>query len=604
MAAAKTDTGKVDYRLLLLLFFILCFPFVMHYAEIQTGLGDYPWFPAQMEIRADFFLLYKSKFLTICAGIMLIVLLDDYFIKGRRGASIKKWIPLFAYELLAVISACASHYKTYSLHGMMEHFETIWVLLGYGILAYYAYSVIRDERDFQIIMAVLTVLYCVQVLIGLFQLAGLDLLQTETAGKLLLSGSGVPPEQLLFNFSREEYQRVYGTFYNPNYAGIYYTMMLPVVFAYLHGLQKKGRILMLFLMAAGVLCIIGTGSKSAAATLMALIVIWGVSESIYNRRKVWGMCFVFLFVLSLFFCYDKVSGNGALKRFVEGFSPSGHDSALQKITVEDTHVNMLFHDRDISFFYEENGAALSPVFLDADGNAMAYTSDEQTQTCTLLGKEFAGLTFQCYRKNQIPYIVMEYNGIKWRFTDYTESGSYQYITVWGKPDSIEQAKSVLFTGKEELFTNRGYIWGRTIPLLKNYLFLGSGPDSFLLVFPQNDYVARANLGYGFFTEILTKPHSMYLQIALQTGVLSAVCYFMLLIGYVVEGFGMYCGKCRKKGGSCHLSADLGLYLLLAVSAYALMGITNDSMLVSAPYFWILLGMGMKWNHLWKSENSG
>lgn len=601
----KQDGRKrINFELFLLLLVIIALPFTVHFAVIRTGLEQFPWIPMEMGERGDFFLLWKSRLFAGCTGIMLLVLMDAFLIRGKRKSLGKKWIPLFIYELLAVVSTCLSKYREYSLQGMMEHFETIWVLLGYGILVYYAYFVLQEERDFQIIMAGLVAVLCMEVVIGLFQMIGFDLLQTDFVRRLLLAGNdAISKEQLLFNFAGETYQRVYGTFYNPNYAGVWFVMLLPVAYIALQRAGKKGKIGLVLLTVADLICVVGTGSKSAVIALVVIILLWSIYKGLQDFHKIWHGCIALAVLFFVFITYDRLSGNETLKRLAEGFSLSVSDYALQEITVQEDCIELQFRGRQISFFYKEEGEALYPVFLDENDNMIEYVSNEQEQSCTLSGQEFEGLVFQCYRKNEIPYIAMEYEGLKWRFTNWTEDGSYQYITIWGKPDKIEQADSVLFKGKERLFTNRGYIWSRTIPLLKKYLLWGSGPDTFLLIFPQNDYVMRANLGYGFFTEILTKPHNMYLQIGLQTGVLSVVCFLILLMGYLAESIELYYSKkSRQNTIMGRRQMDLGVGIFLAVFAYGIMGITNDSMLVTAPYFWILLGMGIKWNYLQKPEN--
>ena len=164
------------------------------------------------------------------------------------------------------------------------------------------------------------------------------------------------------------------------------------------------------------------------------------------------------------------------------------------------------------------------------------------------------------------------------------------MTLWGKPDEIVKADTWIFGKAESLFTNRGYIWGRTLPLLKNYIFLGSGPDTFVHVFPQNDYVERSALGYGFFTEILIKPHSMYLQIAVQTGVLSLVC-ILALIGHCLVS----CIKTIQTDRADTKRGILAMVIIMALGIYLVNGITNDSTVTIAPFFWMLLGMGLDIN---------
>ena len=80
-------------------------------------------------------------------------------------------------------------------------------------------------------------------------------------------------------------------------------------------------------------------------------------------------------------------------------------------------------------------------------------------------------------------------------------------------------------------------WSRTLPLLKDNILLGTGPDTFLLAFPNDDYVAMSNGGYA--TELITKPHNMYLQIAVQTGVLSLICFLVFYFWYFFSSLRLY-----------------------------------------------------------------
>ena len=49
-----------------------------------------------------------------------------------------------------------------------------------------------------------------------------------------------------------------------------------------------------------------------------------------------------------------------------------------------------------------------------------------------------------------------------------------------------------FDGKEKMGSARIYNWSRTIPLLKDTLLVGFGPDTFSKVFPQNDFFGFEN----------------------------------------------------------------------------------------------------------------
>ena len=90
--------------------------------------------------------------------------------------------------------------------------------------------------------------------------------------------------------------------------------------------------------------------------------------------------------------------------------------------------------------------------------------------------------------------------------------------------------AAVWKGHEKALSGRGYIWGRTIPLILKHLIWGSGPDTFAAEFPQTDYVMKANTGAGMYQQLPTKAHSLYLQTALQTGVLSLLCLIKTFFG--------------------------------------------------------------------------
>ena len=145
-----------------------------------------------------------------------------------------------------------------------------------------------------------------------------------------------------------------------------------------------------------------------------------------------------------------------------------------------------------------------------------------------------------------------------------------------------------------LASGRGYIWDRTLPLLKKYFWLGSGPDTFAIAFPNGDLVSMNNFGYG--NQLMTKPHCMYLQIAVQTGVPSLIALLIFWGWYIVSSFRLY----WKNSFEGYLS-KFGVAILASVIGYLIMGLTNDSSITVAPIFFVLTGMGLGINHVLKSE---
>ena len=307
-----------------------------------------------------------------------------------------------------------------------------------------------------------------------------------------------------------------------------------------------------------------------------------------NKTYCFAGVIVAAILFFLWFGYDKLTGLDTGKRVADSMKLSVQEYKLQDIRLQEDTVEVAFDGRKIKIGWKKEGEALYLDVRDEAGQQLELRDNKKKRRVRLVDPHFKGLRLWCYRKQGIPYLCMKYDEREWKFTDATEDGTMKYINIWGKADEIETFETSLFNGRETWFTYRGYIWGRTIPLLKDYLVLGSGPDTFLFVFPQKDYVMRSNMGWGFFSEILTKPHSMYLQMAVQTGVVSLVL-FLIWIGMTVwELITGICKKGRKK------SEDYMVFgIFLSIIGYLVMAIFNDSMIVTSPLFFVLIGMGRK-----------
>ncbi len=155
------------------------------------------------------------------------------------------------------------------------------------------------------------------------------------------------------------------------------------------------------------------------------------------------------------------------------------------------------------------------------------------------------------------------------------------------------ADHIGFEGKEKLGSSRGYIWSRTLPLLKNCLLTGYGADTFTYVFPQNDVLAKyysyADFGEGFYVTV-DKPHNMYLQIFYGNGLIALIAFLAICVFYLVDCFRLYALRREYRPEQI-----MGAAVMLGVVGYLAAGMFNDSVVHVAPVFWILLGVGAALN---------
>ena len=166
--------------------------------------------------------------------------------------------------------------------------------------------------------------------------------------------------------------------------------------------------------------------------------------------------------------------------------------------------------------------------------------------------------------------------------------SYRMYNPFDKVDGLRHIESIGFEKNQHFGSRRGYIWSRTFPLLKRHILYGSGPNTFVYEFPNDDYVGMKNVGYD--GAVVTKPHNMFLQIWVQTGFVSLLAFLALYGLYFVESIRLYflCGGLRS-------SEKIGLGIMLGTFGYIVTGLANDSTVAVAPLYWCLLGTGMAVN---------
>jgi len=122
--------------------------------------------------------------------------------------------------------------------------------------------------------------------------------------------------------------------------------------------------------------------------------------------------------------------------------------------------------------------------------------------------------------------------------------------------------------------------------LKNTVLAGFGPDNFPMHFPQYDYLNKLRF-YETGGIYVDKPHNMYLQIAVNTGIISLLAVLAIFIMYFVSSIRLYI---KEKFESFLPVA--GLACFAAFCGYAVTGFFNDSVVSVAPVFWTLLGLGI------------
>ncbi|MDR2088700.1 MAG: O-antigen ligase family protein [Clostridiales Family XIII bacterium] len=172
----------------------------------------------------------------------------------------------------------------------------------------------------------------------------------------------------------------------------------------------------------------------------------------------------------------------------------------------------------------------------------------------------------------------------------TDEGTFYHNEI-GKRVKLRKVPHIGWSDNPNFGSGRGYIWSRTLPMLRDTLLLGRGADTYCIYFPHDDYVGKYNAGWNI-NMIVDKPHNMYLGAAIGTGLLSVIALLALFLFYVVHSFRIYF---RSAYDDFLQVAGAGIFF--GVLGFLISAFVDDSSVSVMPLFYGLLGVGIAINLL-------
>lgn len=587
--ASTPTTQKKYYHLIPLVIIVALVPLISRVYTYNPKLSEFSWFPP-LTSTVDVFLHYKSTFFVLVSIVMTLAVLGKLFLTDKRPPTPKLFIPLAVYAGLALLSSIISPYSSYSFSGIYEHFESIWVILGYCITTYYAYLFVKEEDDIHFLMRWFVGGVGLMTILGLTQAFSKDFFRSDFGQSLLIADSSL--ESLNFNF---ELGRVYMSLYNPNYVGYYVAFIIPILLCcilfYRPANKKDNKALTIevvelciygLLIVGLFYCLIKSQAKNGIVSL-AIALLFLALVSLRKLKKYWYIGVLgLLFAIGTFFLADKALNNVVTNAVKTMFTAEERTYDLEGINFSEDGVKIRFKGKEALFQFTDS---YELVVLDEAGLPLTLIPGDDSFSYTIVEEPFSSFNISIYPMEA--YFSMDINikGLSWIFGKDDETGSYLYRNSYGNWVTFSAAESVLFTGRERIASGRGYLWSRSIPLLKDYFFLGSGADTFAIAFPNDDYVGMYNSGYHAMT--VTKPHNLYLQIGVQSGVLSLIAFLTFYGMYFISSILTY-----SKSNFDTYSSRIGLGIFLGSIGYMISGIINDSTITVAPIFWTFIGVGI------------
>ncbi len=517
----------------------------------------------------DYFHLVKVLFLYLSVLLLFAVFLIK---KNNEALFPRVFLFFIPYCVLTIFSMYFSNYRISAVFGIIDHYEGGLTQLSYCFIAVFSYYLISVEKDIITIIKFMLTASVAVAAAGIFQYVG------------------ILPVELPYTVS--------SLIGNSNYVGTYAVLLLPNALALL--LLETGYIKrlvqILVYIGSAVFLLFGSMSRTGYIGFIVIILLFTVflrKEILKNYR--WflvaavyaGIIFVLMNAVSKGLLIDEW-------RSINPFSAERHDSRLrfEDIRLTDTEAVI----KTNRWFLEIQNRGDGFNFFNEYGEPVLYEKNPGDEIIQFVNEPYSNIMGLTKRREDFEWLILNMEG---KDIEFVKTDEYFKIVGYnGLVTDIEPVESFGFEGLESFASGRGYIWSRALPLLKNSIWIGYGPDTFTYFFPQNDIVGKLN--YGAIWIIIGKPHNWYLQTALGSGILSLLLILSILMFYMVKAT-KFLLKADKsgllyEGEFIHKHSNTKIIccgILLSVTGYCITGLFNDSVVAVSPIFWMLLGFGLR-----------
>lgn len=598
-AAVKKESFSITILPIMLILGIL--PLVTRMFELESVVEKL-FFGAEPDKNYDFFLYGKGMLLLVLAGIMLVVLVARWFYDTEWPKLGIAFIPLAFYALPVLISSVQSDYQDFAMKGVDESYQSMFILLAYCVLTVYSYVMVRSEYSVKQILTWWMVGIFLLVVIGATQLFFKDFWSTWLGRHILL-----PIDQwgtnLTFKFGAG---RIYLSQYNPNYVGGLAVMIIMVFGVLALFVKEKKRFLFAAAAVGMLMCLLGSQSKNG---IIALILCVALMLVFFRKqlKKYWlATVIIGVVMIGSIVGMDFARGHfisNAVKTtwntLTKKTDPvTGERAKVEDIQTKDDYVVVYYDGDELRVACQYNSEDNTMLFgiADQNGKEIAYTDKDGDGIYNLEDERFQNITLRTTTHGDVACFGLNIGGTWWDFTNEVGKKGYYYCSVMGYYTKMEKAESAVFTNMGNLGSGRGYIWARSIPILKDTILIGKGADNYWAYFPRYDYVEAWKNGY--YAKTISTPHNMYLQIGINSGVISLIAFLAFFVIYFVD-----CIRLYWKENFDSFLAQAGIGICLGTFGYMMTGFLNDMMVCVAPVFWCLMGIGLAVNRLYRKERA-
>lgn len=560
-------------------------------------------------IQTDLFSQTKSVYLLVFSIILLIISALSFKKIFHKRDKITTSILISATIFIAftLLSAIFSEYKNVAFWGVYDRAEGFITITCYLMLFIYSIYTFRNTNDYKYIIIPLIILVVINSFLGFFQYIGNDLIKSDIAKHIIIPSKyreRVGDLNLLY-----EKGKLYGTLFHYNYVGSFVAIILPIFLGLTIFEKNIGKKIIL-----GICSILSLwllfGSTSRAG-IIGVVTSFIVAIIIFGKiiAKHWKVLIMTIISLIIIIIGLNFATNGDIfKRIpllindsLSIFENTSDFDYRDHVPVKDITysndgktVEIVFPNDTLKINHEESGY----VFKNSKDELVNYIKSDNSYTTT--DNTFKNISFSFGKLTKdskwVDGLLLKINNQQVFMFKLKADNSIHLVNINTLKDiDIDFPETIGFNGKEKLGSSRGYIWSRSLPLIKENLLIGSGPDTFIFEFPQNDLIGKY-YAYDTPSIVVDKPHNLYLQIALNQGLVALMAFLAIMVIYIIDSLKLYALKKEY-----NKSQILGILTCLGVIGYLFAGIFNDSVISVAPVFWIILGTGVAINYINRTQ---
>ncbi len=524
----------------------------------------------------DYFNYVKVTFIKIVAAVIFFNWVAEFFLNEQYKVKLslkkldKKLIFIGLIVISVIIAFLFSEYKFIVTFGAFERFESIWVHFSYAVIFIYSLQFFKKEGSFEIFSYAILLSTFIVGGIGTLQFLGVDVFSSSFIKALTYKNFDV-------NIVSEG---SFTTMYNTNTSASYAVLMM-VILLIIFALNKNKIV------------------KAIVAVDFILIAITfynSLSEAAYIAAAAGVVCFVVLYAASFITKGDrkKIIGFGTVVCvFVVGgiitlVATDLSTKILEKVSPELTFVkaeqdaNMLtlLNREDDSLKFETHDGSYA---IYENQNLLTEKAYEEAAIDTYETENFGQLTIapqkttdgvDAIKVNEL--FILELKETEPKVIDITTAQANvfaEYIGFENYPNAI---------------TNRGYIWSRSLPILLDNLLIGVGSDAYFEYFPNDDNLIQSFMGVSNVT--VDKPHSIYLNMAINNGILYIFGFLAIVCLTIFENLKKIFNDDVSEKGRLAVTLYLG-----GIFAYLVNGAATDNLVIIVMLFWVYLGLSVAIN---------